>query len=207
MVFPDWVERFRTKGTAINCINGRYYLYQVHSERIKGTAKVRKITDRYLGRITKDGLIPPKNKIVGEILIKEYGIYAFLLSLNAITIKRIILDFPNDYPSIITIALVRLVHNNYNQLLYDNSYLSIVYPNVNISTLNDTALLTIDRLMRMIHSSLEKHKLDIDELINALFSTVMVYVNQEWMVSEVNTTALALINKYNINMRGILCQE
>jgi len=58
MAYPEWVLKHKTKGTYINCINGRYYLYGAHSERIPGTKKVKRIFDGYLGRITEeDGFI------------------------------------------------------------------------------------------------------------------------------------------------------
>ena len=57
--YPDWVMKYKKKGTYINKVGDKYYLYAAHSERVKGTDKVRRVSDGYLGRITeKDGLIP-----------------------------------------------------------------------------------------------------------------------------------------------------
>ncbi|MBO6215432.1 MAG: hypothetical protein J6N76_07840, partial [Lachnospiraceae bacterium] len=59
--YPEWVMKYKKKGTYINKVGDKYYLYAAHSERIKGTNKVRRVSDGYLGRITeKDGLIPAK---------------------------------------------------------------------------------------------------------------------------------------------------
>ncbi len=51
--------KFKKKGTYINKVGDKYYLYAAHSERVKGTNKVKRVSDGYLGRITEtDGLIP-----------------------------------------------------------------------------------------------------------------------------------------------------
>jgi len=49
--YPDWVMKHKEKGTYINKVGDKYYLYKVHSERIKGTGKVRRVSDGYLGNI------------------------------------------------------------------------------------------------------------------------------------------------------------
>ena len=48
--YPDWVLKHKKPGTYINVVKGKYYLYAAHSERIKGTDKVRRVSDGYLGR-------------------------------------------------------------------------------------------------------------------------------------------------------------
>ncbi len=82
MAYPDWVLKHKSKGTYINCVGGKYYLYAAHSERIPGTKKVKRISDGYLGRITEqDGLIPSKDKVSSDILIYEYGLSCMILQL------------------------------------------------------------------------------------------------------------------------------
>lgn len=54
MSYPDWVLQHKKKGTYVNCVKGRYYLYAAHSERVPGTKKVKRICDGYLGRITEE---------------------------------------------------------------------------------------------------------------------------------------------------------
>ena len=61
--YPDWVLAHKNIGTYINKVGDKYYLYAAHSERIKGSGKVKYVCDGYLGRITKDdGFIPSKSK-------------------------------------------------------------------------------------------------------------------------------------------------
>lgn len=82
--YPDWVLKHKKKGTELRCIKGKYYLYQVHCVRENG--KNKKITDKYLGRITEDGLIPPKDK-VRSVKVYEYGLSCFLITFVRISIK------------------------------------------------------------------------------------------------------------------------
>ena len=41
--YPDWVMKHKEKGTYVNFVNGKYYLYKAHSERVPGTKKVRRV--------------------------------------------------------------------------------------------------------------------------------------------------------------------
>ena len=45
MAYPDWVLKHKIKGTYINCVGDKYYLYAAHSERILGTKKVKRVSD------------------------------------------------------------------------------------------------------------------------------------------------------------------
>lgn len=60
-MYPEWVEKYHIKGTAIKIINENYYLYKVTSKRIKGKDYPVSI-QKYIGKITRDGVIEP-NKI------------------------------------------------------------------------------------------------------------------------------------------------
>ena len=75
MSYPEWVEKYRQKGTNISCIRGKYYLYACTSKYDPVKKRAKKITGEYLGRITEDGLIPPKKKKdeIKEVTVKEYG--------------------------------------------------------------------------------------------------------------------------------------
>lgn len=63
---PDWVLKYKSKGTNIISKNGKYYLYKVHSERRKDKNYPVLVTDEYLGVITENGLIR-KKKILKQL--------------------------------------------------------------------------------------------------------------------------------------------
>lgn len=56
--YPDWVEKLHIKGTSIKQIGDNYYLYSVTSKYSKDKGYPISI-QRYIGKITKDGLIEP----------------------------------------------------------------------------------------------------------------------------------------------------
>ena len=80
MPYPPWVMEHKKKGMYVNRINeSTYRIYRAHSERIKGTGKVRRVVDEYIGTITeKGGLVPTQPKIKGEVRTVRYGGYAIL---------------------------------------------------------------------------------------------------------------------------------
>ncbi len=43
--YPDWVMKYKYKGSFINYSNGKYYLYSAHSERVPDTDKIKRIYD------------------------------------------------------------------------------------------------------------------------------------------------------------------
>lgn len=56
---PVWALKFKTKGTELRYIKGKYYLYNVTSRRDSITKKTKKITLSYIGTISEEyGLIP-----------------------------------------------------------------------------------------------------------------------------------------------------
>ena len=75
-VYPDWVQRYRTKGTTVRKVGNNYYLYQHSSKRVKGK-KNPVPKDTYIGRITPEGVIKGKRKKIStdssDIIVKEFG--------------------------------------------------------------------------------------------------------------------------------------
>ncbi len=130
MVYPEWVIKWKTKGTHIIRQGDRYYLNRVHSEwnREKGRAQL--ITDEYLGRITPEGLVEPKYKRMMkryyQISVKEYGASSLLMHLSE-DIRKALKDNFQEWREIFVFACMRLIHNTpikNLEFLYQNSYLS-----------------------------------------------------------------------------------
>lgn len=73
-VYPEWVQKYRTKGTTIKYVRGKYYLYKRTSKRIKGK-KYPQSVDTYIGIITPEGVIQSKRRMVtlSDISVYEYG--------------------------------------------------------------------------------------------------------------------------------------
>jgi len=79
---PDWVLAQRKKGTEIHRRGDNFYLCKVSSVWDKKLKRSRKITGEYLGKITKEGIAPPKQKQLlaafKQVTVKEYGASSYL---------------------------------------------------------------------------------------------------------------------------------
>lgn len=72
---PEWVEKYKEKGTTIRKINNKYYKYKVHSERQKGKKYPVLVQDALLGTITEDGFISSNKKMVMPSELEVSSIY------------------------------------------------------------------------------------------------------------------------------------
>ena len=143
VAYPDWVEKYRSKGTNISYIRGKYYLYEVSSVWNKEKGRAQKITKKYLGRVTeKDGLIPPKNKedqIKTPITVKEYGAYSVFCDIGSEIYTELKKVFPNESEEIFTLSALRVIERcpfKRAELLYDKSYFSEIYSGLKLSSKN-----------------------------------------------------------------------
>ena len=61
--YPDWVQRYRIKGTTVKKKGDSYYLYKRTSRRVKGK-KYPQPVDTYIGVITPEGVIESNKRKV-----------------------------------------------------------------------------------------------------------------------------------------------
>jgi hypothetical protein len=151
--FPDWVLEYKAKGKEIRLIKGNYYLYQVKCIWNKERKRPQKITESFLGRITRTGLVKgerqSKDKVkqsIENVAVKEFGIAFFLLEDNKDVLALLKEHFTN-YESIFSAAVSRFVHHSPLKNMehyYHVSYLSELLPK---AQMNDVAL---SRLMLQI---------------------------------------------------------
>lgn len=140
-MYPDWVTKHKQKGTNIAHINGHYYLYAVTSIWNKEKQRAQKITKQYLGRITQQGLIPPKTntqKTQTPPTVKEYGATHTLTKLGTEILTNLQKNFtPTQANQLFTIAALKVINPNplkRTQTQYQTSYLSELYPNLKLSS-------------------------------------------------------------------------
>ena len=72
--YPDWVQKYRSKGTTVKKKGDSYYLYKRTSRRIKGK-KYPQPVDTYIGMITPEGVIQSNKRKVSltNAEVWEYG--------------------------------------------------------------------------------------------------------------------------------------
>jgi len=130
MAYPEWVEKERRPGTNISCIRGKYYLYEVSSVWDKNKKRAQKKTGKYLGRITEEGLIPPKEKkspVSETIATREYGASSTLLTIGSSILAHLRDSFPEDANTIFALAVLRVIEKcpfKRAEFIYERSYLS-----------------------------------------------------------------------------------
>ena len=143
MSLPDWVKKWKGKNIEIHIRGGHYYAYRVHSEYDPVKKRSRKVTDEYLGKVTPDGIIPPKHKRLtkrileaGNILLVDHFSDVLKSSLKSI--------WPDAWESIISSAIIKLVYRSPLKrfsFYYETSYLRRLYPNAHLSKNALTSLL------------------------------------------------------------------
>ncbi len=110
MTHPDWVLKFKKKGTLVMKRDDRYYLYRVSSKWNPEMKRAQMKTGEYLGRITPDGIIEPKTKRVMKryehISVKEYGSSFLLQHISGDLVASLKNHFP-EWKEIFIFACMR----------------------------------------------------------------------------------------------------
>jgi hypothetical protein len=150
--YPDWVLKHKKKGTYINRVGDKYYLYAAHSERIPGTSKVKLVHDGYIGRITeKEGLIPARDKIQGEVVVYEYGLCMSLFNLCGKVHQGLVREFRSAADHIFVAGILSAAYGDYSRETYHWSYLSVRLPGLDMrKELTDKQRVGVQRCSRMV---------------------------------------------------------
>jgi len=209
--YPDWVMKHKVKGTYINKVGDKYYLYAAHSERIKGTNKVRRVSDGYLGRITeKDGLIPPKDKVVGDdISSYEFGLSYVILKCSEKIHLGLRKSFVKYGDLIYCCSILHYIYGFHSKELFLHSYLSILFKEVTYpDSFTDAQVVGIERGKRMINETLNR-LFDADlPLIKASFSLLtLVSVNKRFYLSKAPESVTHYCDKYSIRLEDTSWQK
>ncbi len=143
MAYPKWVLKYKTKGTEVRCVKGKYYyLYKITSKWNKEKGRAVKVTEKYLGRITKeDGLVPKGQRAKRDapkapVRIREYGATQTLTHVGHDIIQALQEHFPADWKTIYTLSMIKLLHQaplKNMEFWYHSSHLSDLYKDLNLS--------------------------------------------------------------------------
>lgn len=200
--YPDWVLKYKTKGVYVLKKKDSYYLYRAHSQRIKGTNKVKRVFDGYIGRVTEsDGFIPVKDKITGDIKVYDFGLTAFCYALCFDIYKGFKSSHRSFADTVFSAAIFQALNLDISCLSMDA--LSLLLPKFSIKHLSKPDVIEqIDRCTTMISFYLE-HKVDADDLllIKKFFPSIhIVYVNNSYRVSSFDSQVQDLLDKYHVEV-------
>lgn len=208
--YPDWVLKHKSKGTYINKSGNNYYLYSAHSERVKGTKKVKRVFDEYLGRITEqEGLIPPKDKVKDSVIVYEYGLSFTTLSVC----RKIHLALRRSYVKygdcIMAASILNYIYGMHSVELFERSYLSLHFPGIAFpNEFNEAQMLGIERGTRMIADTMYQTFSSDLALIRIHFPLLsLARINDRLHLSQTCQTVADLADKYSITWEDSLWQK
>jgi transposase len=147
MVFPEWVEKQKKKGYEIKRIGNRYYMYERKSRWDKEKKKSVKVTGKYIGVVTPDGIKPKKEQLDESkpVFSMEYGATAFIESVAGDIHEELITHFGEKIgQQIWTTSTLRLISSCPFRRVeehYQTSWMSQVLPNLPLSKASITNLI------------------------------------------------------------------
>lgn len=145
---PEWVKKFKQKGVEIRLIRNHYYAYKLQSKWDPVKKKPKKVTGQYLGKVTQEGIIPPKHERPFQhpqnITVKEFGASTLIERLSAELRDKLKPAFPADWQALYCIAVMRFFHSSSlknMQIHFENSSLSDAYTNIRLDSRTASKLL------------------------------------------------------------------
>lgn len=179
--YPEWVLKHKRKGTYINRVKDKYYLYAAHSERVPGTNKVRRVSDGYIGRITeKEGLVLSKPKIKGYIEVLEYGREALIFQLCYRFME--VRSGEDAAKLLFSAGILTYLHGRVDEYLYKKSWLSLHFPGLEFSSV---PLSEVQRMVLQITDVLQDHfGKDLEQVLLLCGRLYKVQANRSWHMSE-----------------------
>lgn len=194
MAYPDWVMRHKKKGMYVNKVNETTYrIYRGHSERVKGTDKVKRVVDEYIGTITEaDGLIPTKAKVKGPVRSLRSGGYALIRWFCRSQMEGILRRHGAEGESIVAGAVLQVLYGEANDLVYEGDWVSVAHPGLSFPL--EAALASeTERVARGMGSTLSSALGEgLGGALRASGYVCRVWVNGQWVDAEIPGACRAL---------------
>jgi len=137
MSLPEWITKLKDKNIEIHKRGNNYYAYRITSVYDPIKKRSKKITKEYLGKITPDGIIPPKYKRdLQSVGVLEGGNISLINHFAQGIRKPLFEIYGTDAESILASAIIKLAYGapiKRFQFHYERSILSHIYPNAHLS--------------------------------------------------------------------------
>lgn len=89
--YPEWVDKYRIKGTSVKKVGNKYYLYKATSKRVPGKKNPQPV-ETFIGVLDEEkGLIKSENRIINTSDIKVYE-YGFSYVLYKLAYEKLIIN-------------------------------------------------------------------------------------------------------------------
>lgn len=189
-IYPDWVQKYRTRGTTVKKKNNCYYLYKRTSKRVPGK-KYPQPVDTYIGVITEDGIVYAEKKLVPvdseSCEVREYG-YS----------KALQLCCPEEFR--------KSAGKNWKELLLiltemssPNTYLGYEFEMPDKNEYRYSYGAQLSALYRKIYSSYKVQKQEL-EVLKTIY---IVYFGKKKFMSRINDEQKAVLRKLGITELGV----
>ena len=184
-VYPDWVQKYREKGTTIKKKGNSYYLYKRTSKRVPGK-KYPQPVDTYLGIITPDGVVQTQRKRIEltDIEVREYGYSNALWNLCPQGWKD---SIGEEWEDVLKSLILKWS---------PQSYLGKDYTERDPKEFHCSFGAQAGMLSRRIY---KEHNVDLKEL-EILKNVYLVYIGKEEAVSRLNESQKNLLEKIGVEL-------
>jgi hypothetical protein len=202
--YPEWVMAHKKKGTYVNRVGDTYYLYAAHSERVKGTDKVRRVSDGYLGRITeKDGFIPAKRKLSSEVRAYEYGLSWTVVSSCGKIRSGLRREFKANADAVFAAGASLFMHGIAHPDLFEASGLPLLLPGSgSMECLTDKQRTGAERTARMIADTLKKRfGADLEDALTLLPAVRIVCMAGDSRIAKMPEGAAEFCVRYGLDIK------
>lgn len=185
LIYPEWVQEQRIKGTTVKKIGGTYYLYKRTSKRVPGK-KYPQPVDTYIGIITPDGIVETKKKKLAttSIEVKEYGFTRAVLDTCPDEWKKAVGD---DWEEKLSCMILKWS---------PESYLS---KEVKIKTEEELNFSMASQAGMLSRRFYKKYGIDFERL-KSLMNIYLVYIEKEVIVSKITIEQVELLEKISVKM-------
>lgn len=185
IVYPDWVQKYRTKGMTIKKKDGGFYLYKRTSKRIPGK-KYPQPVDTYVGVITKDGIVYAEKKLVpvssDECEVREFGFSKALQLCCPETWKTSNGKIWKEVLFIVTV------------MASENSYLPYEYKSPDPDKYRVSYSSQLQMLYKKIYATYEVNR----QMLEKLKYIYVIYFGKKKFMSRVNEEQQAILNNLGI---------
>ena len=188
-VYPEWVRQYKVKGTVIKKVNGSYYLYKRTSKRVEGK-KYPQAVDRYIGVITKEGIVNAKAKIIplsSDCVVKEYGLSRTLLGIVPEGWKK---NVGENWKEVLYILIDRHI---------ENSYLAYEFSIPEKEDNRNTTFAYWNSLFRRLN---QEYGVSFDEF-SSLKNIYKVYIDSKTFISRIDEGQRKILEKLRIDLSKV----
>lgn len=190
-MYPEYVKKYRPKGSIVKLVNNQYYVYSAHSKRVPDKKYPVQVIDGLIGKIDEFGFHKATRKIIdiSTVKIREYGFSNYLLLFKDL----FVLD-KNWGPKQNAIKIYKslIVHFCNNSYLADEEYFDL-------DTLTEKYNICIANQIKLIQQMIGFSFTEIEPLKYLCFA----YIDGKKVYGEITHEQLKLLDKLEIKIDDI----